>query len=232
MRMLAFLVPLLGLGLLLPSGAPAQSVTVDEGTFRILVDGREVGTERFAIRRSGSGADAQIIATAEIQMEVPEGRVDLRPALQASGGDMAVSAYQVKVSGDRQEEVTMELGERRFFTRIRSERGLEEREYRAAPGTLLLDTGVAHQYYFVGHRAGTNGVTVPVMVPRERRQYDLRITVTGTETIQIGGQQVQARKLGLEGGNETRSLWLDDEGRVLRVESGDGSFVAVRERLP
>lgn len=218
--------------LLLPPEASAQSVTVDEGSFTILMDGRRVGTETFAIRRSGTGAEAQVIATAEIRLELPEGRRDLRPALQVSGNDMAVSAYQIKVSGDRQEEVTLELGERRFFTRVRTERGLQEREYRAAPGTLLLDTGVAHQYYFVSHRASGEGTTVPVMIPREGRQFDLRITAGGNETLEVGGTQTTARVLTLEGQGESRRLWLDDEGRVLRVEAEDGSWVAVRDRLP
>lgn len=215
-----------------PSTVDAQSVTMDEGTFSIFVDGRRVGSESFAVRRAGSGADAQIIATAEIQLQLPEGRRDLRPALQASGGDMAVSAYQVKVSGDRQEEVTLELGERRFFTRVRTERGLQEREYRATPGTLLLDTGVAHQYYFVSHRAGSDATTVPVMVPREGRQFDLRITPDGTEDVEIGEEVVSARVLRLEGGNETRRLWVDQDGRVLRVEVEGGSWTAVRDRRP
>lgn len=232
MRRKIYLVPLLVLGFLQPTAAASQSVVVDEGTFRLLADGRQIGTESFTIHRLGTGADAQILATAEIRMEVPEGRLDLRPALQAAGTDMAVSAYQVKVSGAHQEEVTVELGDRRFLTRVRTEHGLQEREYRAAPGTLLLDTRVAHQYYFVSHRVGDSGGSVPVMVPREGRQYDLQITPAGGEQVEIGGQNVQARRLRLEGGGDTRDLWVDDEGRVLRVEFADGGFVAIRERLP
>ncbi len=218
---------------LLPSPATAQSVAVDEGSFRISVDGQTVGSESFSIRRSGSGADAQIIATGEIQMEVPEGHLDLRPALQTSGGDMAVSAYQIKVSGHRQEEIYMTLGDRRFLTNIRSERGEQEREFRAAPGTLLLDTGVAHQYYFVGSRFPEGNGTVTVIVPREGRQHELRVTQVGSESVTLaGGQQVSARRLTLEGNQETRELWVDSEGRVLQVQHGDSGYVALREQAP
>jgi hypothetical protein len=220
-------------GLLLPSShLTAQSVTVDEGVFRITVDGAEVGSETFAIRRSGTGADAQIIATAEIQMEMPEGALDLRPALQASGGDMAVSAYQIKVSGHRQEEVYVTLGDRRFRTSIRSERGEQEREYRATPGTVLLDTGVAHQYYFISSRIDGGNGSIPVIVPRESSQFDLTVTHVGDERIQIGGEGVDARHLRLEGNQETRELWVDSDGRVLRLEYPSGGYVAERERRP
>jgi hypothetical protein len=227
------LLPLLVLALLLPAlELRGQSVTIDEGSFRILVDGSEVGTETFAIRRSGSGADAQFIATAEVQMEVPEGRLDLRPALQASGGDMEVSAYQIKVSGHRQEEIYVTLGDRRFRTSVRSERGEQEREYRASPGTVLLDTGVAHQYYFISSRVGSGGGTVPVIVPRESQQFDLRVTLVGTEQIQVGGEGVSARHFRLEGSGETRELWVDEEGRVLRLEFPAGGYVAERSQRP
>lgn len=210
----------------------AQAVTVDEGEFRIMVDGREVGTETFSIRRSGSGAEAQIIATAEIQMEVPEGRVDLRPALQASGQAMAVSAYQIKVSGYQQEEIYVTLGDRRFRTQIRTERGEQEREYRAAEGTLLLDTGVAHQFYFVSLRFPSEGGRVPVIVPREGRQFTLTVSVVGQTTVEAAGSRVSARHLRLEGNGGIRELWVDAEGRVLRVEHPEAGYVAIRKELP
>jgi hypothetical protein len=210
----------------------AQSVTLDQGTFRITVDGREAGTENFTIRRSGSGEEAQVIATAEIQMQVPEGRADIRPALQAAGSDMAVSAYQVKISGAIQEEVYVTLGERRFLTTVRSERGEREREFRATPGTLVLDPGIAHQYYFLATRMGESGGTFPVISPREGRQFDLRVTVVGSESVTIGGTSVQARRLRLEGGGGTRELWVNGEGRVLRLEHAETGYVAIRQSAP
>lgn len=228
----------LALLLLLPLGsistlpAQAQSVAVDEGVFRITVDGTAAGTETFSIRRSGSGAEAQVIASAEIQMQVPAGRVDLRPALQASGGEMAVSAYQIKVSGDRQEEIYVTLGERRFLTKILSERGEQEREYRANPGTLLLDTGVAHQYFFLSQRLPSGSGTVPVIVPREGRQFEMRVTLVGEEQIDIGGSSIASRHLRLEGNQETRELWVDAQGRVLRLEHAGSGYVALREAAP
>lgn len=232
MQRILSLLTFVAVGFLPALPAAAQEGSIDEGVFRILVDGSEVGTESFSIRRTGSGESEQIIATAEIRMDVPEGRLDLRPALQVSGQDMAVSAYQIKVSGHEQEEVYVHLDERRFVARVRSAQGQQEREYRAAPGTLLLDTRAAHQYYFVGRRAGSTGATIPVIVPRENRQYDLQASVAGTESVTVAGQEVEARRLRLEGGGATRDLWIDGEGRVLRLEFEDDSFVAIRQELP
>jgi hypothetical protein len=215
-----------------PPTVSAQSVSLDQGRFRITVDGREAGTEIFAIRRSGTGDEAQIIATAEIEMQIPQGRADIRPALQASGTDMAVSAYQVKISGAIQEEVYVTQGDRRFLTTIRSERGEREREFRAAPGTLVLDPGVAHQYFFLASRLGGGGGTIAAISPREGRQSEWTVRVVGSETVVLGGVPVRARHLRLEGEDGVRDLWVDDAGRVLRLEDPARGYVAVREQAP
>jgi len=234
--MLRSTLSMLAAGLLLFSSAlegAAQGVTVDQGTFRILSNGTEVGTEEFLIRRAGSGADQQVIATAEIQLRVPEGNTSLVPLLQASGGDMAVSAYQIKVSGATQEEVVMELGAGRYLSRVRSERGEREREYRAATGTILLDPGIAHQYYFLAARLSNGTATVPAISPREGRQFELRVSTVSTATaVALVEGSVQGRHLRIEGDGRVRDLWVDSSGRVLRVEDPDRGFTAVRLRAP
>lgn len=219
--------------LVLVMPAAAQTVTLDQGIFRILTGGSPAGTEEFAIQRGGTGADQQVIATAEIQLQVPEGNTNLIPLLRATGGDMAVSAYQIKVSGASQEEVMMELGDRRFLSRVRSERGEREREFRAATGTILLDPGVAHQYYFVASRMTGDATTIPVISPREGRQFDLEVTVVSASTsVALVEGSVQGRHLRLAGDGRTRDLWVDSEGRVLRVEDPDRGYTAIRMRAP
>lgn len=229
---LGVFIPLVTAGLLAGDLASAQSVTLDEGSFRILVEGREVGTESFAIRRSGSGPEAQTIATGDVRMTLPEGRMELRPALQASGEVMAVSAYQMKISGHLQEEIYVTRANARFRAQVRTDRGEQEREYRAAENTLFLDAGVAHHYFFLARARAGQGGRAPVIVPREGRQYTVTVTVVGDESVQIGGSRASARRLRLEGNGPVRHLWVDQEGRVLRVEHGDQSYVAVRKELP
>jgi hypothetical protein len=221
--------------LLLPGAeqAAAQTVNVDQGTFHLYSGGERAGTEEFAIRRAGSGADQQVIATAEIDLRLSGEQTNLVPLLRATGGDMAVSAYQVKVSGSSQEEVMMELGGGRYVSRVRSERGEREREYRAASGTVLLDAGVAHQYYFVVQRMTDGSITLPAISPREGRQYELRVTtVTPSTTVELAQGSVRARHLRIEGDGRTVELWVDEEGRVLRVEDPDRGYTAIRAAAP
>lgn len=218
--------------ILLPSVASGQGVLVDEGTFDISLNGAPAGSEHFAIRRSGSDSNPQFIATAEISIAAPEGPLDLRPALQVVGPSATVSAYQVKISGARREEVYLTAGDQRFLIRTRSERGERERELRDVPGTVLLDTYVAHHYHFLVNGPFESGGRVPVIVPTEGRAYMLPLSEMGTETLSIGGRPVQLRHLQLGDGEAARQVWVDGQGRVVRVELPASGYAAVRESLP
>lgn len=210
-----------------------QSVSLDEGRFQISMDGDRVGSESFSIRRSGSGADAQVIATGEIQIELEGEALELRPALQISGSQMAISAYQIKVSGSQQEEIYVTLSDRRFITRIQTERGEQEREFRATPHTLLLDSDVAHQYYFLNSRLTPDGGPLPVIIPRSGRQHDLRlISVAEDHVTLVDGERLPARHVILESNVGASEVWIDSEGRVLRVDRPESGYRALRERAP
>ena len=225
---------LLTLALLLASSKPAsaQGIVVDEGTFELSIRGQPAGTEDFLIRRSSAGPDAQIIATAEVSINGPQGQLELRPALQVLGQTLAVSAYQTKVSGAREEEVFVTAGDGRFLLRIRSTRGEQERELRAAPGMLVLDTGVAHQHFFLSLRLMSGNGPLVAIVPREGRQVEVTLVESSQETIQIAGQAVESERLSLTVDQDSRDIWVDSEGRVLRVSDSASGYSAVRTTLP
>lgn len=216
-----------------PQVVLGQAVTLDQGSFTLTVQGRSAGSESFTIRRLGTGGDARVIAQGEVRMEGPDGLLNLDPALQASGPDSDITAYQVKVSGRETEEVYVTLGDRRFLTRVRSDIGEQEREFRAAPGTLVLDADVVHHYHFLGLRIDNGSPSsVPVIVPREGRQYTLQISEQGADDLSVGGSSIASRRFRLEGEGQSWDLWLDDRGRVLRLEIPAAGFIAQRDAAP
>lgn len=233
MKIRLALAGLVALGpLLAPAGTSAQTVTLDEGTFTFYRGGSEIGTETFAIRRSGSGEDAVVVANATVEMDLPGGMRTLAPALEATGHEMALSAYQVKVSGDQEAEVYLTLSGRRFVARITTEAGERQQEFRASPGALLLEEGVVHQYYFLRPLLDALPARVPVLMPREGSQLQMEVSSLGRETVSVGGQSIEARHLRLEAGGEVREVWVDGEGRVLRVVIPATGFRAERQAPP
>lgn len=215
-----------------PAATTAQTVTLDEGTFHLYRGDSRIGTETFAIRRSGTGEDAVIVASATVEMELPDGMRTMAPALEATGREMALSAYQMKISGDQEAEVYLTLSGNRFVARITTESGEREQEFRASTGALLLEEGVAHQYYFLRPLLDELPARVPVIMPREGSQLQMQVSSVGEETIRIGGASIAARRLRLEARGEVREVWVDAEGRVLRLVVPATSFRAERNAPP
>lgn len=214
-------------------GSPlhAQTGATDEGTFRVSVDGRNVGTEEFSIRQSGSGSGAETIATGRVQLTLPTGTLELTPRLRASGLRADPVSYEVSVGGDSPRKIVGTVGSGRFSAKIVSSSGEQLREYVASSGALVLDDGVAHQYYFLARRM-RNG-TVPVIIPRENRQVMATVTDRGEERVTIGGTTVNLFHLVVQPADAgERHVWVDALNRVIKVEIPDRNYVAVRTELP
>lgn len=215
--------------LLVPAaGAPvaAQTVVVDQGAFRLSVAGREVGRDSFDIRRSGSGEDARIFAQGWSELD---GR-SLTSILETDGAHV-LAAYQVTVGGAESAEIRARVSGSRLEMTVLSAAGERTRELRARDGLVLLEEGLPHQHYFLGALAAA-GSSLPVVVPRTNTQTEVQVQGMVSDPVTVGGQRLEARRLDLSVGGVERRVWIDGEGRVLRVETPSTGFVAERLRPP
>jgi len=219
--------------LLLPGIATAQGTPVDGGAFLLSRDGEAIGTERFVIRRAGTGAQARILATSELELELSSGPRYLTTALELRGPEFTVRAYQVKVSGDQSTEVYLVRADRRLQARVVSDEGEELREYRAEPDLVVLDEGIAHHYHFVLARLGSGERgEATALVPLASQEGTVQLTRRGTERIPIAGVMISARRFEIEDEEGIREIWADEEGRILRVVNHTTGFRAERRNLP
>ena len=217
----------------LATSAAAQTVTLDEGSFRVSVAGREVGTEVFSIRQNGSGQNAVIIAVGRVVLDGDKGPQELSSELQVAGGSLRPAAYEVKVQGAGAEQIKGRVVGGRFSAQIISPAGEMMREYLAGDGAVVADEGVAHQYYFLARRADAKSARIPVIIPRLNRQVMAQVTFVGADRIAIAGRSYDAQKYTVTAaGTPAREIWTDPEGRVLRLEIADRKFVAQRVGAP
>lgn len=209
--------------------ATAQTTIIDEGTFRLSVRGTPVGTETFAIRRSGDGPGATLIAQGRVVLDSGE---QTRSLLQFEGPDLRPTAYQIEVTGPETQSITGQAAGNRFRATIVSTAGEQMREYLATDGAIILDEGVAHQHHFLLAATGGAG-RVPVIIPRQSRQVAAQVTDLGAEEITVEGRTVQARRFRVEPqGLPTRLVWADADNRILRLRIPDEEYVAERTTLP
>jgi len=107
--------------------------------------------------------------------------------------------------------------------------GEAQREFPASDRTVLLEREVVLLYYLLGPWAdASEPVTITVLDPRTSRQTRMRVIPSGRETVRVGMTQIEAAWLRLEGGDGERHVWIDDQGRVLRVRLPDAGFLARR----
>ncbi|HET7564195.1 MAG TPA: DUF6134 family protein [Gemmatimonadaceae bacterium] len=211
-----------------PVGIRAQVTTVDEGSFTIYRGAASIGRETFSIRRNVNPGGDVFVASAAVQLEDEH----IAPALRtdASGAPLA---YQVEVrTGSQvQERLSGQVGRGRFSARVKTPRGESAKEYIVSDGALVLDDDVFHQYYFLalGDRTGT----VPVIIPRRNVQLAMQVEPLGTAPVSIGGDPITARRFKLtEPSGAVRQLWVDDKGRVLKVQLTAQGITAVRDEPP
>ena len=77
--------------------------------------------------------------------------------------------------------------------RTRTPSGELEREFRATPGTVVLDNGVAHQYWFLSRL--TEGTEVTALIPRAGAQYRIQVREALVESVQVAGAAYRSRSL-------------------------------------
>jgi hypothetical protein len=106
------------------------------------------------------------------------------------------------------------------------------KEYIVSENAILLDESVAHHYYFMVRRAAAGTSRVPVIIPREHRQGQATVALAGDEMVTVGRTNVRARRFTIDLAGDTRSVWVDSDGRVLKLEIPGKNFVAVRTTLP
>jgi hypothetical protein len=208
----------------------AQVATVDEGSFTVTRGAATLGREEFKIvRQSGGGAAFVARATGAY------GDRRVLPVLQTDAEGVP-ERYQVEVRRGAavEQRVSGQAAGAHFRAQTQGESGEAAREFLLEPGTVLLDTDLFHQYYFIVRRAGTAGATTRVvaLAPRRGDQAPLSVTDAGAEAVTIGGQPVAARHYVLTGAAGRRDVWADEQGRVLRVVLSAEGTEALRTAPP
>lgn len=216
---------------LAPRGADAQFGASDTGVFDVRIGGRSVGTEEFSIRQSGGGSGAEIVATGRVNLAIPTGTLDLTTSLRTTGFQAEPVSYEVTIGGTSPRKIVGSVGDGRFSARIATPSGEQLREYVVSGGATVLDDAVAHHYYFLARRM-RNG-RIPIIVPRENRQILATVRDVGEEQVTIGDAIHTLYHLEVQpDGGEIRHVWLDDLGRVIKVEIPSSGYMAVRTEIP
>lgn len=217
-----------------PSLSPAGSATqLDVGSFTTYVDGRRAGREQFSLQ----GLTSPDGPTFELRMESAVG--ERRSAVRLET-DSAGTPFRYTVEEREGARVTLRLGGQRvrgrFATLSRGTRGEAAREYLLAPGAIVLEDEGVHQYsMLLRTRSMQRGdsVGVPVLAPIRNLRDSVRLVLdAAADTITIASSPLIARRWRVVSGSGDRTIWADDQGRILRLSIPSRRFDALRDDVP
>jgi len=222
-----------GILMVLSAASPASGQDpsmIDKGRFEILVEGSTRGQESFAIRRQGEEymavgrssleGDNLLVLSAEIGLRTDARfmpvRYEFRTLQRPTSTTIAVrSGNRIRVTTSNQE------GER--MTEVLADRGI-----------VLIQTGVAHHYWFLIQRfgnaeAGRSG-TVDALTPDDVKRSGIRLeAVEDVELAFPAGPILAARRHDIQIGDTRHIVWTErSTGRVLRAEIPERAWVAIR----
>jgi hypothetical protein len=207
--------------------AVAQGTRIaDQGSFTISQNGQRIGREDFTISAAPSGSGVEFTASATVQY----GDRRLQPSLRTDSSGVAMS-YEVttRAANSPAERWEGSIVRGRVSARIQTPRGQSAKEFIVADGALVLDDEVFHQYFFIAREQGP----VTVMRPRENTQLRVGVVREGSDRVAIGTRELEATRVVLtEPGGARREIWVDAEGRVLKVSLPASGIVALRDDPP
>ena len=224
-----------GPGLLLAdSPAAAQVAAPDEGVFRIFIEGREVGTETFSIRQRGTGPAAVTVAEGRVVLSSPDAASEVRSLVEHALTGQSRLRYQVDILGEDRTSIRGRLMGQRFSAQVASPSGEMLREHLVSERAVLADRGLAHHYAFLAPFVEAGDSLVPVIVPQAGGQFIMTLADAGYEELVFNGERIRARKISVRSEAEPSAslIWLDTEGRVLRVEQPADGYIALRRGPP
>lgn len=211
--------PMAAVFLLALATAPSagqEAGVLAEGTYRITVDGRAVGTEAFAVRRQGR----DVRAVGRIRME---SAVDGLPSMEVwlrTNGEFRPDLFRLRPQGPGPDAVTAVREGDRVRVRTTTPEGERYREFLAPEGVVVFDPRVAHHWYLVlryrEREVAGGAAEIPVVLPARSERVQMRVRRAGDEEVTVEGRAVSATRHEVSGGI-TATVWTAEDGRVVRV---------------
>lgn len=197
-----------------------QGAMLDAGTLIVHYDTAEVARERFALHagRAGTGTAGWTLATS-IRYHRARPALVLAPILEIDR-DSVVVALQYDVSDPHEPmRILGEAGRGRFTVRFLARHAERAREFPADARTVVLDDSVYALYLLAAWRADATPHSLSVVVPRALRREDLTVQAHGEASTLIHRSAVRLQHVTLRGGpNQIVHIWLDAEGRLMKIE--------------
>jgi hypothetical protein len=209
-----------------PRGAPGTAL--DEGVLVVRIDTAEVARESFRLSRGrlSRGGEGWVLATT-IRYDRARPVIVLSPILEVNS-DTLPATLQYDVADPRQPaRVLGELGRGRFTVRFVARATERAREFPTGQRAVVLDDSVFATYLFAAWLARTEPASLTAIYPRALRRETVQVQDLGLESPPRN-PDLKLRHISVTGGPEAVHLWLDADGRLMRLQIPSRRLTAER----
>lgn len=209
--------------------AAGQVTVVDDGSFTITRAGERVGREDFSIRHVPTTQGAYETLTRGVVVAGAH-RTTVEVSADSLGRPVRFQSRST-IDGLSGASYRAEISGRRYSARAVREEGESARELMLPPGALIVEDGVLHLLQFVVARGAGR---VMVVVPARGVVIGLSVEEGGADRVAIALAAIDARRFVVreDADGVVREVWVDREGRVLKVAIPAQRLVAVRDEAP
>lgn len=196
-----------------PKGRP------EEAQFRIFLDGKQIGEEKFSIAVLGDTISSRSVVNLR-DVGYKRLKVQMESELSMDSFYMPRS-YQLRTNVDGQKGTingTFTKGEATF--EYRGSGNPRQRGLLTGDSYVILDTNVFHHFIFVARLfdfSANKGQSIEVVIPQELDSGVLKVSDVGIEIIQIGGKKRDLRHLRADSGVLQIDLWMDDQRTLYKI---------------
>ena len=207
----------------------ASSGLTDSGVFQVLAGAARVGTERFQIRRSGTGWEA----SAELQIESGNNKVSETASLRLDAA-LQPSSYERVQKSPLTAAIKVQFGGAAETTLVVTG-GPEPEEqvfYLPANDLVVLDTNFFHHYaLLVARYDRAKGGTQPfnVFIPQEALPGTISLQLVGRDTAAAGEGTKELDHFQAVTDELQIEIWATPAGAIQRIAIPQANLEVVRQ---
>jgi hypothetical protein len=202
-----------------PGTGAGGAVAIDEGILVIRSDTVEVARESFRLSRGRlSRGEAGWTLATTVRYDRARPVIVLAPILEVTSDTMPAT-LQYDVADPRQpSRILGELGRGRFTVRLVARATERAREFATGPRTAVLDDSVFAPFVFAAWQASASPTALTAIFPRALRRETVQIRDLGLSSTTLNHDPARLRHVTWTGEQGTIDLWLDESGRLMKVE--------------
>lgn len=204
----------------------------EEGEFRILARGKEIGTEKYVIVSSADSASSTSVVEFRNPGETHQ-KVQLETRLDMNGR-FVPRAYELKTEVDGKKGLVVGAFQpnQAMFQYTTTTVAPKKSGVLVGNEFTMLDTNVFHHFVFLARLykfdSAEKAQRFEVVIPQESDGGFLKISNEGRETISVRGKRVDTTHLKADSGAVVMNLWVDSRRVLQKISVPERGIDVVR----